>query len=263
MVPRESWSSSLSRVEIGTARVLENLDRHETRATFFVLGWIAEHHPGLVRRIAQAGHEIASHGYGHELVTSLDNRRFRSDVRRAKNVLEDLVGTPVVGYRAPSFTIVRSTLWALPILVEEGYAYDSSIVPIRHDRYGIPGSPASPHVVQTTSGPIREIPPSTLQVSGIRFPVCGGGYLRQYPFMVFRWMVRQVASRGDPIILFIHPWELDPDQPRLSADLVSRLRHYRNLGKTSERMQQLLAEFSFGRVRDIFPSLADAKMSRD
>ncbi len=250
---RERWSSHEARVDFATRRLLDTLAAKDARATFFVLGWIAERHPGLVRAIAAAGHEVASHGYAHELLTEMTPDRFRADVRSAKHVLEDLIGAPVHGYRAPSLTITKSTQWALPILVEEGYAYDSSIIPVLHDRYGMPGSCPWPHERETVAGKIWEIPPSTALLGGVRIPVCGGGYLRQYPFPFFRWLLRRIASAGRPIVLFVHPWEVDPEQPRLDGSLANRIRHYRNLGRTADRVERLLGEFDFGPIRDTLP----------
>ena len=181
-IRRRHWGSFESRVTPNTCKVLDLLARYQTRATFFVLGWVAERHPGLIKQIAECGHEIASHGYGHELVTAQTPELFRADVRKAKQILEDLTGSPVQGYRAPGFTITRETLWALPILAEEGHTYDSSVVPIRHDHCGVPGSDPWHHLKQTSSGPIWELPPSTVNLGGVRLPIAGGSYFRLLPF---------------------------------------------------------------------------------
>jgi polysaccharide deacetylase family protein (PEP-CTERM system associated) len=252
---RSMWDRLESRVERNTERLLQLLAEGRTRATFFVLGWVAERYRELVRAIARAGHEVCSHGYAHEMITSQDPERFRSDVRRAKALLEDLVGDRVLGYRAPSFSITPKTVWALPILVEEGYAYDSSVVPIYHDRYGLPGANPAPHLRSTAAGALWEIPPSTTSLIGIPLPVGGGGYLRIYPFRLFRWLLARVESAGRPLVLFLHPWEIDPEQPRLNGPLVSRFRTYLNLHKTEERLTRLLHRYRFGPIREAIEPL--------
>jgi polysaccharide deacetylase family protein (PEP-CTERM system associated) len=242
---RQQWDRLESRVEQNTLRLADLLAQAETKATFFILGWVAERHPGLVKALAQQGHEIASHGYGHELVTSQTERDFREDVRRSKRILEDLTGERVFGYRAPSFSITARTQWALPILVEEGYLYDSSIFPIRHDRYGMPGANPWCHIQKTEAGDLWEVPPSTLKVGPLRVPVAGGGYFRLYPYRLLRRFLYRVASQGHPLIIYLHPWELDPEQPRMVGSLVSRFRHYVNLHKTESRLRRLVTDFKF------------------
>jgi polysaccharide deacetylase family protein (PEP-CTERM system associated) len=244
------WDALESRVERNTAVMLDLLAAHETQATFFILGYVAERHPNLVRAIAAAGHEVASHGYAHEMVTTQTADHFREDVRRARGILGNLTGQEIAGYRAPSFTITRRTLWALPILAEEGHAYDSSIVPVVHDRYGLPGAPATPYRLETSAGVLYEIPPSTVGLGPTRVPVGGGGYLRLYPFPLFRWLLDRASRAGVPLVLYVHPWELDPDQPRLPASLVSRFRQYRNLHCTKERLGHLLSNRRFAPIRD-------------
>ncbi|MGH7820031.1 MAG: XrtA system polysaccharide deacetylase [Candidatus Binatia bacterium] len=251
---RSSWADHPSRVERNTRRILELLAERDVRATFFVLGWVAERQPELVRTIARAGHEVASHGFDHEPLTAQDPKQFRLDVQRSKRLLEDLVGSPVIGYRAPSFTITPRTAWALPILVEEGFAYDSSIVPILHDRYGFPGANPRPHRLSTDAGPLWEVPPSTVRIAGVQVPVGGGGYLRIYPFVVFRWLLNRVEDAGQPIVLFVHPWEIDPEQPRMNGSALSRFRQYYNLDKTESRLVRLLDSTRFAPIRDSVPS---------
>ena len=252
---RSRWAGYESRVELGTRYLLERLGALGVRVTFFVLGWVAERHPDLVRAIAGAGHEVASHGYAHEMVTTLSPERFREDVRTGKAILEDVTGNRVLGYRAPSLTITRSTLWALPILVEEGFVYDSSVIPVVHDRYGIPGACPLTHRIDTSAGPLWEVPPSTVTVAGMRIPACGGGYLRLYPFPLFRWLLRRISASGAPIVIYVHPWEIDPDQPRLAGSRLAQFRHYRNLHKTAERIERLLQEFSFGPIREVISEI--------
>jgi polysaccharide deacetylase family protein (PEP-CTERM system associated) len=253
------WDTLESRVERNTNVVLDFLAARETQATFFVLGYVAERNPDLLRAIAAAGHEVASHGYAHEMITGQTPERFREDVRRARGILGDLTGQEIAGYRAPSFTITRKTLWALPILAEEGHAYDSSIVPVVHDRYGVPGAPAAPYRLETPSGTLYEIPPSTVSLGPTRVPVGGGGYLRLYPFPLFRWFLDRASATGDPLVLYVHPWELDPDQPRLPGSFLSRFRQYRNLDCTQERLSRLIASRRFAPIRDAidFTTLPD------
>lgn len=248
----EDWPSFTPRVEVNVCRVLDLLARHQTQATFFVLGWTAEHFPGLVRQIACAGHEIASHGYAHQLVYRQTPEQFRTDVRRAKALLEDQLGGPVIGYRAPTFTIVKRSLWALDVLADEGYRYDSSIFPVRHDRYGIPGADPHIHWIRGPQGrTMLEFPPLTRDVVGQRLPAAGGGYLRLLPV---RWTAGAIRARnrqGQPAMIYVHPWELDPDQPKVKVRGLNRLRHYANLSRTEARLTKLLQRFQFGRAIDV------------
>jgi polysaccharide deacetylase family protein (PEP-CTERM system associated) len=259
---RRHWNHFESRVERNTEKLLELLAIRDVRATFFVLGWVAERHPGLVQTIANNGHEVASHGYAHELITSQTPTQFRQDVRRAKEILEDLIGAPVLGYRAPSFTIVQDTIWALPILVEEGYVYDCSIFPIRHDRYGMPGANPKCHRLFTDAGPLLEIPPSTIQIAGIRVPIAGGGYFRLIPYPVLRKLLKHVETGGQPLVMYLHPWEIDPDQPRMQGPLLSCFRQYLNLHKTEARLIDLLHDFRFGTIRDAFKTIGRVARER-
>ncbi len=249
---RRHWGQFESRVQANTERILELLASKSIRATFFVLGWVAERCPDLVKRIASEGHEVASHGYGHQLITSLTPSEFRDDVRRAKGILEGILSQPVHGYRAPSFTITQQTIWALPILIEEGYCYDSSIFPVVHDRYGVPG--ANPHVHQlvTSAGELWEVPPSTVKLCGVRVPIAGGGYFRLYPYRILRGLLRRLEREGGSFVMYLHPWELDPDQPRMEGPLLSRVRHYLNLHKTEARLTRLLEDFRFAPIREAF-----------
>jgi len=258
---RQRWDKYESRVENNTRKLIELLAQHDTKATFFVLGWVAERYPGLVKVLVGQGHEIASHGYGHELVTTQSPEQFRHDVRRAKYILEDMTGSPVLGYRAPSFSITKDTLWALPILVEEGYLYDSSVFPIVHDRYGMPGAIATCHEIATSAGPLWEIPLSTAKIAGCRIPVAGGGYFRLFPYTLLRWLLRRVEGTGQPLVIYLHPWELDPAQPRMSGPLLSQFRHYLNLGKTERRLSSMLDDFSFGPLRDLLGEIRSVTCS--
>jgi polysaccharide deacetylase family protein (PEP-CTERM system associated) len=245
---RSAWEQSTSRVERSTERILALLHAEQVQATFFVLGWVAERHKSLIRSIVAQGHEVASHGYAHEMVTTQTPDQFRADVGRAKKILEDVIGKPVLGYRAPSFTITRQTEWALQILVEEGYRYDSSIFPIVHDRYGMPGAPVHCHERATAAGGILEIPPSTVQFGGVKVPVAGGGYFRLCPYPVFHHLLTRAAATGHPLVMYFHPWEFDPQQPRMDGGWLARFRHYINLDKTEERVSRLLRDFSFAPI---------------
>jgi polysaccharide deacetylase family protein (PEP-CTERM system associated) len=249
-VARDSWDRMESRLTIGVERLLELLAEHGARATFFVLGWIAERHPDVVRRIAANGHEIASHGWGHHRVTTLTPDAFRVSVQRSKQVLEDVTSGHVLGFRAPSYSIVPGYEWALRILVEEGYRYDSSLFPVRRPGYGYGGGERDPHRVRTPAGEIFELPPATFRWLGANLPGAGGAYLRLLPFGLVRGAVRQAERRGVSATLYVHPWELDPEQPRLAVGLVTRVRHYGGLKRTLPRIERLLHEFRFVAVRD-------------
>ena len=247
---RRHWDAYESRVEKNTSRLLEILARHEVRATFFILGWVAERFPHLVKQIASAGHEIASHGYGHELITTQTPSAFGHDIRKAKTILEQLVSRPIFGYRAPSFSITKDTTWALPILAEEGYIYDSSIFPVLHDRYGMPTASPYVHQIRTESGILWEVPPSVARLFGLRIPAAGGGYFRLYPYFLLRRLLRSVETEDIPLVMYLHPWEIDPDQPRMDGPLLSRIRHYLNLSRTEKRLNKLLNDFEFAPICD-------------
>jgi polysaccharide deacetylase family protein (PEP-CTERM system associated) len=255
---RSGWTQAESRVERNTDKLLELLDRHRYRATFFVLGWVAERHARLVERIAAAGHEIASHGYGHELVSTLTPDAFREDVRKAKKILEDVIGARVTGYRAPSFTIMPNTRWALEVLVQEGYEWDSSVMPVIHDVYGWPGADPHFHRLATASGPLWELPPATAGLPGARIAVGGGGHFRFYPYPLVRTLLRRIESQGQPIVFYLHPWELDPHQPRMDGNRLSRFRHYLHLDQVEGRLERLFDDFRFGSVQDALPALTRA-----
>jgi polysaccharide deacetylase family protein (PEP-CTERM system associated) len=257
-VSRDDWHRVESRVETSTQRLLDLFDEHDVKATFFVLGWVAEHRPALVREIASRGHEVASHGFGHRIVYETTPAEFREDVRRSKRILEDQTGRAVLGYRAPSYSITARSLWALDVLIDEGFQYDSSIFPIRHDRYGIPDAPRHPYVVSRETGSILEIPPSTVRMNPINLPAAGGGYFRILPYSWTRWAISRINARERrPAVFYLHPWELDADQPRLPADAFGRFRHYRNLSKTELRLRRLVREFRFAPIQSMLQSLSD------
>jgi polysaccharide deacetylase family protein (PEP-CTERM system associated) len=256
---RARWDHFESRVCANTHRVLDLCAEASVRATFFVLGWVAERYPSLVRRIAEAGHEVASHGYGHRLIYDLSPEMFRADLRRSRCAIEAATGVAVRGYRAPSFSITKRSLWALDVLVEEGFDFDSSVFPVVRDRYGLPGAPRHAHARETAAGTILEIPPSTICLGGMTFPVAGGGYFRLYPFSWTRHAIRALNEReGMPAVVYLHPWEIDPQQPRQEGSALSRFRHSVNLGATESRLRRLLGEFAFGPIAEIvgtFPAV--------
>lgn len=247
------WDALPSRVEANTHRVLDLLSEHDVQATFFLLGWVAERAPQLVAEIARRGHEVACHGFAHRLVYRLGPQQFRADVARARARIEDLIGQPVRGFRAASYSIVAGTEWALDVLIEQGFTYDSSIFPIRHDLYGIPTFSRRPVRVRRPAGEILEIPPSTIRLLGRNWPVAGGGYLRLLPYRVTRWAIRHLNEHeAVPGMVYVHPWELDPGQPRLAAGRRARLRQYTNLHRTEPRLRRLLREFRFAPIREAF-----------
>ena len=251
-VSPDSWATRECRVEGNTQRLLALLASKEIRGTFFVLGWVAERYPALVRRIADGGHEVACHGFSHQLIYRQSPEQFREETGRAKALLEQAIGAPVLGYRAASFSVVRSTLWALDTLIDLGFAYDSSIFPIRHDRYGIPDASPEPGPVSAPSGrTLVEFPMVPARLMGLNVPVCGGGYFRIFPYWLTRAGLRQINARGRPFPFYLHPWEIDPGQPRIRVGTLSRLRHYTNLGRCEQRLGRLLQEFSFAPMREV------------
>jgi polysaccharide deacetylase family protein (PEP-CTERM system associated) len=242
------WEHMESRVEASTHHLLDLLAETGVRATFFVLGWVAERQRSLVRRIKVEGHEIGSHGYAHQRLHHLSPDEFRQDLLRSRRVLEDIVGKAVTIYRAPSFSIVPRTLWALDVLIEEGYVLDSSIYPTRHDRYGIPGAPMEPHRIEREVGHIWEFPPPVCRFLGCALPVGGGGYFRLYPYALTRSALKGINASGRPFAFYLHPWELDPEQPRLRPGWLRGFRHYVNLHRTEDRLRRLLEDFAFGTI---------------
>ena len=251
----DEWGALESRIEKNTIKVLDLLDENGVKATFFILGWIAEHHPGIVREIYSRGHEIASHGYNHRLVYMLSEEEFRDDTRRSKRLLEDIIGDEVKGYRAASYSITKDSLWAIDILIEEGFTYDSSIFPVRHDRYGYPGFSRFSKTMKKSdgAGELLEIPPSTIKIFGMSIPVAGGGYLRLLPVNVLEWCIDSLNRKeGERAVIYVHPWEFDPDQPRLKGSMVSMFRHYHNIKKMQEKFTRLLKRFRFAPLRDLY-----------
>jgi len=246
------WDIMEQRVVGNTEKILALLAKHETRATFFIVGWIAEKFPQLVQTIHGQGHDIACHSYWHRKVYDLSPEEFREDTRRVKSILEDIIGAPVCGYRAPSYSITRKSLWALDILKELGFTYDSSIFPVHHDIYGIPDAPRFPYL---HANGLLEYPISTFRLLHWNLPVAGGGYFRLFPYWFTRYALRAIGRKDkQPFVFYCHPWEVDPEQPRFrNAPLLSRFRHYLNLEKTSERFDRLLGDFRFGPLPERLP----------
>ncbi|MEJ6002478.1 XrtA system polysaccharide deacetylase [Paucibacter soli] len=250
-IARTDWDRRECRVERNVERILALLGEREVKATFFTLGWVAERYPQMVARIVAAGHELASHGYGHERASDLSPEAFRADVMRAKQLLEDLGGQAVLGYRAPSFSIGTGNLWAFDVLQEAGYRYSSSVYPIRHDHYGMPDSPRFAYPVRDG---LLEVPVTTLRMLGRNLPSSGGGYFRLLPYGLSRWMLQRVnESDGQSAVFYFHPWEIDAEQPRIAGiDAKTRFRHYVNIDRTFGRIAQLLGDFQWGRMDEIF-----------
>lgn len=250
-VSRDSWTLRESRVEANTERLLRLLEERGVRATFFLLGWVAERQPELVRRIAAAGHEVACHGYSHQLVYRQSPKEFREETARAKHCLEDTLGQAVEGYRAASFSITRQSLWALDVLIDLNFGYDSSVFPIRHDLYGLPGARPEPHRIAAPSGrTIAEFPMSTARFMGVQIPVSGGGYFRILPYWLTRAGLKQINEQR-PFAFYLHPWELDPRQPRVKVGALSQFRHYTGLERCEGRLRRLLGEFSFTSMHEV------------
>lgn len=247
------WPNMESRVVRNTEKVLEVFARNSTLATFFVLGWVAERQPELVRRIADAGHEVACHGYSHQLIYNQTPDVFKEETIRAKGLLEEQVQKKILGYRAASYSITKKSEWALDILAEAGFEYDSSIFPVHHDRYGIPDSPKFPYQLTTPKGmSLVEFPLSTAEMLGYKLPIAGGGYFRLYPYFFSKYGLARINTKEqEPFIFYLHPWEVDPGQPRIKTNLLSRFRHYNNLDKCEQRLEQLVKDFSFTTVKDV------------
>jgi polysaccharide deacetylase family protein (PEP-CTERM system associated) len=253
VIGRGDWERFPSRVEHNTFRLLDMFASRQVRATFFVLGWVAEKFPGLVRAIGHAGHRVGCHGYAHIMIYDCNEVDFRDDVRRARQVIEDITGMPVTSFRAPSYSITSDTLWAFEVLGEEGFEYDSSVFPIIHDNYGIRDAPRFPYIKHLKCGrQIREFPPSTLRLFGSNLPVAGGGYLRLFPYKLTAWAINHLnKTEGQPAMVYLHPWEIDPGQPRISASWLSRFRHYNNLDSTETKCLKLLDAFSWAPMEEV------------
>jgi polysaccharide deacetylase family protein (PEP-CTERM system associated) len=249
-ISRGDWTRLESRVEKNTLRILYIMDGHGARGTFFVVGWIGDHIPGLVKEIHRRGHEVACHSYYHQLIYNMTPDEFRQDLRRTRKALETAGGGQVIGFRAPSFSIVEKNLWALDILRQEGFRYDASIFPADHARGGIAVSARYPHFIQD----LAEFPMSTAQVFGKSIPFSGGGYFRFFPYSFIRFGMNQSVAAGKPTVVYLHPWEIDPAQPRISAGRFDTFKHYVNLDKTESKFRKLLTDYHFAPVRDVLAS---------
>lgn len=248
------WENWPSRVEKNTRSLLALFEQANIKATFFVLGWVAERYPHIVKEIDEAGHEVASHGYSHQLIYNQTPDTFREETQRSKDILEDIVQRPILGYRAASYSITKKSFWALDILADLGFMWDSSIFPVHHDRYGVAGSPTTPYTLITPSGAkIREFPLTTAKVLGFPIPAAGGGYFRQYPYALSKWLFNNASNHGkNPLIFYLHPWEIDPEQPRVpGAGWLSNFRHYTNLGRCKVRLEHMMRDFSFTTVEQV------------
>lgn len=251
--PSEGWDDFPLRVENNTLRIMDLFDEHNIKGTFFVLGWVADRCPQLVKAIVERGHELGSHGYSHQLIYNQTIETFREETERSKKLLEDISGQSVAGYRAASYSITKDSLWALDIIAETGFTYDSSIFPVKHDRYGIPDAIEVPHRLTTPKGySLTEFPITALKLPGYKLPVAGGGYFRLFPYWFSQWALQRVNSaQQQPFIFYLHPWEVDPDQPRLPATGLSKFRHYNNLEVCEARLKKLLTAFEFCPVNEI------------
>ena len=256
-IDRSQWDRQELRCEGSTQRILEILERHQARATFFFLGWIAERMPDLVSRVREAGHEIGSHGYDHQMVSDLGEAGFRSDVAKTNRILADITGSSPQAFRACTWSISERTPWAFDVLSEEGFKLDSSVFPVRHPDYGVPGAPTTPYVVAGACGEMVEFPPLTWSVLGRQVPVGGGGYLRLLPLRFLRWGLAQQERRGCPGCVYLHPWEVDPDQPRQNLGGVRGFRHYVNLRKTAAKLESLLKTYEFVSLSEALGPIAD------
>jgi polysaccharide deacetylase family protein (PEP-CTERM system associated) len=258
--PMAKWDSYESRVERSVDELLDLMGRHGVVGTFFTVGWVAERHPAMVRRIAAAGHELASHTYDHQRITHQTPEHFRESVRRTKRIIEDITGEALLGFRAPSFSIVRGTEWALDILIEEGHRYDSSLFPVKRAGYGYAGGSQDPYWLERPAGRLWEVPPATLRVAGKLLPAAGGAYFRILPPHLVYAALRSAESREASGTFYIHPWEWDPGQPRFDVPLLTRVRHYAGQGAVLERLGTLLREFSFEPIRSgLHPSVTGAR----
>jgi len=252
-VNRKNWGDFPSRVEQNTHKLLDIFDEYDLKATFFILGWVADRYPGLVKEIQKRAHEVACHGYSHKLIYKQSLSEFTDETLRAKKILEDISGEPVLGYRAASYSITKDSLWALDVLSEAGFKYDSSVFPVIHDRYGISGSPEHIYKLKTTNGGLLiEYPMTVAKAGPITLPMAGGGYFRLYPYWFSRYFFRKIQDKTQqPFIFYLHPWEIDPNQPPIEAGMLSKFRHYNNLAKCEGRLKQLLKDFKFTTVIDV------------
>lgn len=250
-IRREEWEKRGSRLSVGLNQILGILAEHNVKATFFVLGWIAERHPALIKKISYQGHEIGSHGYEHKLIYNQSYAEFEQDLKRSIKVIEGITGKKVLGFRAPSFSITKDSLWALEVLANNHLKYDASIFPILHHRYGIERAPRFPYRINNNGYSIIEYPCSTIKLLGRNIPFSGGGYLRLLPYKIIRKFIKEINRQDKPVMVYIHPWEFDPHQPRIKTGLLNRFRHYHNLETTEVKLRKLLDDFAFTTVREV------------
>jgi len=257
VIPQASWEKFPQRVEQNTAFLLQLFAEKQVKATFFILGWVAKKYPGLVKKIQTQGHEIGCHSAEHRLIYDQTPAEFQADVHQAKAALEDIIGQPVYGYRAPSYSITKDSLWALDILIQEGFAYDSSIFPVRHHRYGILDAPRHAHWITRPVGRIMEFPPATWKLGKMQLPIAGGGYFRLYPYWITRKGLRKTNQEGHSFVFYLHPWEIDPQQPRIKqASFFSKFRHYVGLGSTAAKLRHLTQDFAFTNLYSLIPTIS-------
>jgi polysaccharide deacetylase family protein (PEP-CTERM system associated) len=257
VINRETWEDYPSRVARNNEKILALFDELGVKGTFFILGCVAEKDPEIVRKICAQGHEVACHGYSHQMILKQDRKTFTEETLKAKKLLEDISGEKVVGYRAATYSITKQNLWALEVLMDAGFEYDSSIFPIKHDRYGIPNFSREPCEITFENKSIKEFPISTIRMFGMNFPVAGGGYFRLYPYMLSKWGLAKVNSGGLPFVFYLHPWEVDPGQPKIDGiSAMTRFRHYVNIEKTEFKLRQLLKDFKVGRIDELLDSVA-------
>lgn len=258
VISQNDWDKWPTRVEENTLKLLDLFEQRKIKCTFFVLGWVAERFPELIRKLSEQGHEIASHGYSHQLVYTQSPDVFREETKKSKDILEQITQKPILGYRAASYSITRKSLWALDILDELGFEWDSSIFPVHHDNYGVPGSPTQPYTIELENGnKITEFPLTSAKVLGMSVPAAGGGYFRQYPYALSRWLFERASvNQTRPLIFYLHPWEIDPDQPRVpNASLKSKFRHYTNLHRCYGRLERMINDFNFGTIQQSLGSV--------
>lgn len=245
-----NWDKYGSRVVKNTKKILAILSASNVKATFFILGWTAEKYPTLVKEIYSTGHEIASHSYAHRLIYQQAPDEFRNDIRKSKAILEGIIQAPVIGYRAPSYSITKKSTWALDILMEEGFKYDSSLFPIRHDKGGFIKAKRYPHKIYNHNNYIWEFPISTIRILKQNIPFSGGGYFRLLPYRFVRWAINKINLEGHPVNIYVHPWEFDPEQPKIKADFLDTFRHYVNIAQNEDKLKQLLRDFQFGPIQN-------------
>lgn len=247
----KNWDNLEIRVARNTEKLLEILKENKIKATFFILGWVAERYPELVKIIAQEGHEIASHSYAHKLVYEMSKEEFRKDLKRSKETIESIIGNKIYGYRASGFSIINDTKWAFEILTEESFLYDASVFPAVREHGGMPDAPIHPYMIKTSSGPLWEFPISVLNFAGKNMAFCGGGYLRLFPYWFIKYGIKKINKKGYPVVVFLHPREIDANQPRMKLPLKRKFKYYVKLSSTEDKLKKILKDFSFGTIKEV------------